>query len=227
MESRSPDPRIRVALVEDEVDFQDTLIEAVRLADDLDLVGVAGSRADAMRMLETVHADVLVVDLGLPDGSGTDVIRAAYDRAPGCAIMVYTIFDNETDVIRSLEAGASGYLIKDDSPVDMAYAIRILHSGGSLVSPLIARQILVRFREDRTPGQAEPSSQVRLSGREREVLLYITKGFTSDEIAALISVSRHTVLTFVRRIYAKLKVTSKAEAIYEAHCLGIVNERKK
>ena len=227
MQSLSQDPRIRVALVEDEIDFQDTLIEAVQVADDLDLVGVAGSRADAMHMLKTVQADVLVVDLGLPDGSGTDVIRAAYERAPACAIMVYTIFDNETDVIRSLEAGASGYLIKDDAPLDMANGIRILHAGGSLISPLIARQILVRFREDRTSEPPEPPAHVSLSRREREVLLYITKGFTSDEIAALISVSRHTVLTYVRRIYAKLKVTSKAEAIYEARCLGIVTEPQR
>ena len=227
MQSLSQDPRIRVALVEDEIDFQDTLIEAVQVADDLDLVGVAGSRADAMHMLKTVQADVLVVDLGLPDGSGTDVIRAAYARAPGCAIMVYTIFDNENDVIRSLEAGASGYLIKDDTPVDMANGIRILHAGGSLISPLIARQILVRFREDRTSGQPESPPQVSLSGREREVLLYITKGFTSDEIATLLSVSRHTVLTYVRRIYTKLNVTSKAEAIYEARCLGIVREPQR
>ncbi len=224
MQSRQQDPRIRVALVEDEIDFQDTLIEAVQVANDLDLLGVAGSRVDALHMLRTVRADVLVVDLGLPDGSGIDVIRAAHEQAPACAIMVYTIFDNENDVIRSLEAGASGYLIKDDTPVDMANGIRILHAGGSLISPLIARQILVRFREDRTTGQPEPPPQVSLSGREREVLLYITKGFTSDEIATLLSVSRHTVLTYVRRIYAKLNVTSKAEAIYEARYLGIVRE---
>ena len=224
MQSRQQDPRIRVALVEDEIDFQDTLIEAVQVANDLDLLGVAASRADALQMLRTVQADVLVVDLGLPDGSGIDVIRVAHEKAPACAIMVYTIFDNENDVIRSLEAGASGYLIKDDTPVDMANGIRILHAGGSLISPLIARQILVRFREDKTSGQPEPSPQVSLSGREREVLLYITKGFTSDEIATLLSVSRHTVLTYVRRIYAKLNVTSKAEAIYEARYLGIVRE---
>ncbi len=222
MQLLSQDPRIRVALVEDEVDFQDTLIEAVRIAGDLDLLGVAGSRTDAMHMLKTMQADVLVVDLGLPDGSGIDVIRAAYEKTPACAIMVYTIFDNETDVIRSLEAGASGYLIKDDAPVDMANGIRILHAGGSLISPLIARQILVRFRENRTSAPPEPAPRVSLSGREQEVLLYITKGFTADEIAALLSVSRHTVLTYVRRIYAKLKVGSKAEAIYEARHLGIL-----
>ena len=222
MQLLSQDPRIRVALVEDEVDFQDTLIEAVRIAGDLDLLGVAGSRTDAMHMLKTMQADVLVVDLGLPDGSGIDVIRAAYEKTPACAIMVYSIFDNETDVIRSLEAGASGYLIKDDAPVDMANGIRILHAGGSLISPLIARQILVRFRENRTSAPPEPAPQVSLSGREQEVLLYITKGFTADEIAALLSVSRHTVLTYVRRIYAKLKVGSKAEAIYEARHLGIL-----
>jgi DNA-binding NarL/FixJ family response regulator len=177
-------------------------------------------------MLEGKSADVLLVDLGLPDGSGIDVIRAAHVKWPGCNIMVSTTFGDETNVMQSLEAGASGYLLKDSEPHKMIFEIRSLYAGGSPISPMIARQILMRFRPPQVAAPlpvAEKSGEM-LSGREREVLEYITKGFTSDEIAELLSVSRHTVLTYVRRIYAKLEVTSKTEAVYEARKRGLLGD---
>jgi DNA-binding NarL/FixJ family response regulator len=142
--------------------------------------------------------------------------------------MVSTTFADEMHVMQSIEAGAAGYLLKDSAPERMVFEIRSLYAGGSPISPLIARQILMRFRSDNNSATApvvrrDPcKQQARLSTREREVLEFITKGFTSDEIAALMSVSRHTVLTFVRRIYAKLEVSSKTEAIYEARNQGLL-----
>lgn len=222
-------PQIRVALVEDDVNFQNALIEAIQTAPDMLLLQVAGTRELGLRMLEQTPADVLLVDLGLPDGSGIDVIRAAHIRWPGCNIMVSTTFGDELHVMQSLEAGAAGYLLKDSTPERMVFEIRSLYGGGSPISPLIARQILMRFRhsEDKSDSVAKTQPDkpsAALSGREMEVLELITKGFTSDEIAALISVSRHTVLTFIRRIYAKLEVNSKTEAIYEARKQGLLGE---
>ena len=222
-------PQIRVALVEDDVNFQNALIEAIQTAPDMLLLQVAGTRELGLRMLKEPPADVLLVDLGLPDGSGIDVIRAAHNGWPGCNIMVSTTFGDELHVMQSLEAGAAGYLLKDSTPERMIFEIRSLYGGGSPISPLIARQILMRFRhnEDK-PGSAAKTqpdkNSAALSAREMEVLELITKGFTSDEIAALISVSRHTVLTFIRRIYAKLEVNSKTEAIYEARKQGLLGE---
>jgi DNA-binding NarL/FixJ family response regulator len=222
-------PQIRVALVEDDVNFQNALIEAIQTAPDMLLLQVAGTRELGLRMLKESPADVLLVDLGLPDGSGIDVIRAAHTSWPGCNIMVSTTFGDELHVMQSLEAGAAGYLLKDSTPERMIFEIRSLYSGGSPISPLIARQILMRFRhnEDKPDSAAKTQpdkNSAALSAREMEVLELITKGFTSDEIAALISVSRHTVLTFIRRIYAKLEVNSKTEAIYEARKQGLLGE---
>ncbi len=219
---------IRVALVEDDVNFQNTLMEAIHAAPDMTLLAVAGTRAQGLRMLDQMQADVLLVDLGLPDGSGIDVIRSAHAKWPGCNIMVSTTFGDEMHVMQSLEAGAAGYLLKDSEPQRMVFEIRSLYAGGSPISPLIARQILTRFRQGEksppAPPEAAPGKQrAALSAREREVLEFITKGFTSDEIAELMSVSRHTVLTFVRRIYAKLEVNSRAEAIFEARSLGLLD----
>jgi DNA-binding NarL/FixJ family response regulator len=138
--------------------------------------------------------------------------------------------------MRSLEAGAAGYLLKDSSSGRIADEIRNLAAGGSPISPIIARQILTRFRErgaaavvDAVPceGKVDPALSLSppsplslLSPREKEVLDFITKGFTTQEIAGLLQLSHFTVRTFVRRIYDKLKVSSKAEAIYEARQLG-------
>nr|WKF58253.1 Transcriptional regulatory protein DesR [Paraburkholderia busanensis] len=197
------------------------------------LAGVAGTRAEGLALLQGAPADVLLVDLGLPDGSGIDVIAAAAQAWPRCNIMVSTNFGDETHVMRSIEAGAAGYLLKDSSSARIADEIRSVASGGSPISPIIARQILTRFqqggvalRQAAAPAAAvTPSpSPSPLSAREAEVLDFITRGFTTQEIARLMAVSHFTVRSFVRRIYGKLKVTSKAEAIYEARTLGLLRD---
>jgi DNA-binding NarL/FixJ family response regulator len=216
---------IRVAIIEDDMLFQNAFLEAIQNTSDMVLWSVASTRAQGLQALERAAADVLLVDIGLPDGSGIDVIRAAHRKWPGCNIMVSTAFGDEMHVMQSIEAGASGYLLKDSNPEKIVLEIRNLYGGGSPISPLIARQILSRFRSDdqaagATAQAAAAKPAPQLSAREKEVLEFITKGFTSDEIAGLMRVSRHTVLTFVRRIYAKLEVNSKAEAIYEARIRG-------
>lgn len=219
---------IRVALVEDDVEVQNAILATIKAAPDMCLTSLASTRAAGLQVLEAPAADVLLVDLGLPDGSGIDVIRAANVLWPSCAVMVCTAFADEAHVLLSIEAGASGYLLKDGAAGDMLNEIRSLHGGGSPISPLIARQILTRFRAAPSPApllaakEPEVSRQVVLSAREKEVLELITKGFTAEEIAKLMQVSPHTVQTYVRRIYIKLKVTSKAEAIYEARSQGLL-----
>jgi DNA-binding NarL/FixJ family response regulator len=216
---------IKVALVEDDIHAQNA--NAVGASTDMQLVGIAHTQFAGLSLLKAEPADVLLVDLGLPDGSGIEVIRVAQVSWPACAVLVCTTFADEAHVIKSIEAGASGYLLKDSAAGDMLAEIRSIHSGGSPISPLIARQILTRYRRDSNERLAAPTEPTdarlgSLSTREKEVLELITKGFTAAEIAALTKVSRHTVQTYVRRIYVKLKVTSKAEAIYEARSQGLL-----
>ena len=236
MQPSSTAPLIHVALVEDDVHFQNAIVTAIAASPDIRLMSLASTRAQGLQSLQSAPADVLLVDLGLPDGSGIDVIRAAHVQWPTCAVMVCTAFGDEAHVLQSIEAGASGYLLKDSEPENMLHEIRSLHGGGSPISPLIARQILMRFRA--TPAAVAPASlstssavppaaaaageHAVLSAREKEVLELITKGFTADEIARLMQVSQHTVQTYVRRIYSKLNVNSRAEAIYEARHQGIL-----
>ncbi|SDM69127.1 response regulator transcription factor [Polaromonas sp. JS666] len=228
MQQTSPNPSlIHVALVEDDVLFQNAIVTAIAASPDIRLMSLASTRAQGLQSLQSAPADVLLVDLGLPDGSGIDVIRAAHAQWPTCAIMVCTAFGDEAHVLQSIEAGASGYLLKDSEPENMLHEIRSLHGGGSPISPLIARQILMRFRAAPPVAPAAAPApaageQAVLSSREKEVLELITKGFTADEIARLMQVSQHTVQTYVRRIYSKLNVNSRAEAIYEARNQGIL-----
>ena len=217
---------IRIMVVEDDLDVQAALRGAIAGAPDMVLTRVASTRDQGLRALTLPPVDVLLVDLGLPDGSGIDVIKAAHAQWPSCAIMVSTTFGDEEHVLSSIEAGASGYLIKDSSPLRMVDEIRNLHTGGSPISPMIARQLLTRFRAS-VPSSLPNTQPARtqrdsLSEREREVLEWIIKGFKTDEIANLMHVSRYTVQSFVRRIYAKLEVNSKAEAIYEARKQGLL-----
>lgn len=218
---------IRVAIVEDDMDYLNALTQTVQGEADMVLAGVASTRAAGLDLLQGPPADILIVDLGLPDGSGIDVIRAAATLWPHCGTMVSTTFGDEGNVIRSIEAGAAGYLLKHGEAARLAAEIRSLHSGGSPISPLIARHVLTRFWQSPVPaakprGEEGGGKAASLSTREQEVLELITKGFTADEIAELMQISRYTVLTFVRRIYKKLNVNSKAEAIYEAHAQGLL-----
>ena len=223
-------PLIHVAVVEDDLGFRDALARALGSAPDTHLAATAGTRAQGLAMLRQAHVDVLLVDLGLPDGSGIDVIRAAVLAWPSCSIMVSTNFGDETHVMQSIEAGAAGYLLKDSSPTKIVDEIRSLASGGSPISPIIARRILARFRliapnppeHTNAADGALEDAPTSLSAREKEVLDLITRGFTANEIAKLMQLSHFTVRTFVRRIYSKLKVTSKAEAIYEARNQGLL-----
>lgn len=113
----SPSPSlIRIALVEDDVNFQQALRDAINSASDMALLTVASTRAQCLHALEGELVDVLLVDLGLPDGSGIDVISAAHAKWPACGIMVCTAFGDEMHVMQSLEAGAAGYLLKDSAP---------------------------------------------------------------------------------------------------------------
>lgn len=227
MTEKTVPSRIHIAMVEDDVVLLNAFSAAIASSPDMRLVSTANTRASALKLLAQAPVDVLVIDLGLPDGSGIDVIREAHIKWPDCAIMVSTTFADELNVMRSIEAGASGYLLKDSSADKIIADILNLHAGGSPISPLIARQILMRFRtnENVVNPLAVSSNQTTpavLSERELEVLKLITKGFTYDEIANLMHVSRNTVMTFVRRVYSKLEVKSKLEAIDEARNQGII-----
>ena len=228
---------IRVATVEDDAASRIALVAALNAAGDMRLLWAASARTEALAALARPDAeppDVLLVDLGLPDGSGLEVIAAARRRWPACAPMVCTIFGDEEHVLAAIEAGAMGYLLKDATPEVVVQEVRSLHAGGSPINPLVARKLLLlHARQNGAAPQVDAgpaatglrlADEARvLSAREQEVLRLVSRGHTLAEVAQVLSVSPHTARTFVRRIYAKLQVKSRADAVRVAAHQGLLD----
>jgi DNA-binding NarL/FixJ family response regulator len=141
--------------------------------------------------------------------------------------MVVTVFGDERHVLQSIEAGATGYLLKDLPAEELVEQIRVLRAGGSPISPIIARQLLTRFaatQAETSTSIAVPDECAPLSAQEVKVLSLTAKGYSYDEIAGLMQISRHTVQTYVKRTYRKLQVNSKFEALFEARRLRLINQ---
>lgn len=185
------------------------------------LVGSAATYQSGLEQLAK-QPDVLLVDLQLPDGDGIDLIRAVDRQLPASDTMVVTVFGDERHVLQSIEAGATGYLLKDTPAAELVDHIRALRAGGSPISPVIARQLLARLAPPPVRPMAGATAGARLSEQEVNVLTLSAKGFSYDEIAGLMQVSRHTVQTYVKRSYRKLQVHSKVEALSEARRLRLL-----
>lgn len=206
---------ITLAMVEDDPLFRTAVAQAVAATADLRLVLEATTLQQGLALLAQDAPQVLLVDLGLPDGSGIDMIRATRDAWPACNIMVATLFGDEARVLESIHAGAAGYLLKDASAAHIVSEIHTLHAGGSPISPAIARQLLRYLPAAPDAGARDEGSG--LSTRETQVLSLIARGYAMHDIAADLGVSPWTVQTYIRRLYTKLGVNSRAGAVHEAY----------
>lgn len=224
----TPEPAISVALVEDEAGTRDRLVRALEQASRLCLAHAAGTAQEMLDWLGDNSVDVLLVDLGLPDLHGLEVIRRARAISPGTEVMVITMFGDEANMMHAFEAGARGYLLKDGTEDDLARHVLNLHAGGSPMTPIIARQLLARLAPAQPavfPPPAPPGKPGRydaLTGREHDILVKLSRGYTYIEVARLLEIAPSTVQSHVKNIYSKLAVRSKAEAIFEAHQLGLL-----
>ncbi len=215
---------IKVMIVEDDPSSLSRFCKIVAQDHDLELFAAVGNGASARALLERTAPDVLLVDLGLPDMSGIELIRETAQCYPDTDMMVVSVFGDEQHVLASIEAGATGYLLKDGVPQDLIDSIKQLRAGGSPISPVIARQLLKKLRGPGT-GSARPPCASKfhaLTLRESEILSLIAKGFSFAEIAQLLEISPHTVTTYVKKIYQKLAVHSRGEAVYEASKMGLL-----
>ncbi len=210
---------IGVYVVEDDSFTLARIKSAILESDELDLVGFASTYTDALAGLDEVSPDILLTDLGLPDGHGLDLIRHVGTSSPTTLSMVLSMFGDEKNVVEAILAGAKGYLLKDDSSSDVVQAIVQLTEGASPVSPAIARYLLVKLQQDAHPEtkQAQPKL---LSPREGEVLELVAQGYRSKEIADRLDISYHTVVHHIRSVYDKLAVSSRSQAIFKASQLG-------
>ena len=185
------------------------------------LISEAARVHDAREMITAVRFDLALVDLGLPDGSGVDVIAALRESQPEAQSVVVTIHDDDDHLFPALQAGAFGYLLKEQSREQLAEQLRRISQGEPPLSPSIARRVLAHFAAQNSWSRPQNLPHVSLTERENEVLLRVAKGFTLPEIGVQLNLSRHTIADYVKQIYRKLNVSSRAEAALEAQRLGL------
>lgn len=213
-----------ILLVEDDTETRERLVRAVRETVEFKIIAAVGSCAEARQQIAKAVPDVLLVDLGLPDGRGADLIREVSAKHPDAHIMVITVFGDEEHVVEAIEAGATGYLLKDATPREIRRAILDLLAGGSPISPVVARHLLKRMRKGETPALAVVSTpNAHLTEREVSVLQLIARGDAYGEIAAALEISVNTVRTYIKQIYYKLAVSSRGKAVFEAMQRGLLN----
>jgi len=215
---------VRVMIVEDDPVTRKSLSLAVESEPALALLAAFDSVAPALEWLQGHAADVLMTDLGLPDGSGIEVIRACARLHPATDIMVVTMSGDQENVLACIEAGASGYVLKDAGPLDIARAVLDLRAGGAPMSPVIARMVLARVRDGKKAAVSNLAdiAATSLTRREAAILDLIAQGDSYGEVAKLLSVSVGTVQTHIKNIYGKLAVHSRGEAVFEAHRRGLL-----
>ena len=201
---------IRLAIVEDEPILRNQLAHFFGELPDFSVVASCGSAEELLESLDC-SIQVALIDLGLPQLSGSDLILALKQRVPEIQCVAHTVFENPPKVFQALRAGAVGYLVKGCSLEELGNALRTLEQGGVPLTPRIARLLVQQF-------QVEPNSSVSL--REQEILGLLSQGHSYKQVGEQLFLSAHTVHTHVKNIYQKLGVTSRQQAVSEGRRFG-------
>ncbi len=196
---------ILISIVEDVPEIREGLRFMVNQTPGLRCMSVYDNAADAITGLEQDHPDIVIVDIGLPDGTGIDCIRKLKTPGRKMQFMIFTIYEDSEHVFEALAAGASGYLLKNTAPDKIIASLIELQQGGSPMSLSIARKVVSSFRE--------PEARNELSAREMEVLQLLAKGLFYKEIAEQLFISTGTVRQHIHNIYEKLHVQNRTEAL--------------
>lgn len=211
------DPRARILIVDDHLMFGESLARLLGLEPAFEVVGVAVSAADATRMTDARHPEVVIVDYQLPDMDGVSLIRALKEASPDLHAIMLTGLDDD-DVLRgAIEAGAAGFLTKDRAADEVVDAVRTVLAGEALISPQMLARLLSHLS-----GRSSHRDDEQLTAREREILVFMAKGLSNKMIAAELFLSVNTVRNHAQSILTKLGAHSKLEAIAEAVRLGII-----
>jgi DNA-binding NarL/FixJ family response regulator len=225
----------RVVICEDNLPLRKEFDALITGSERYELVGSSAYGLDVMDLLNKIKVDILLLDLQLPDTHGLEVLKHKQLVQPLCEALIVTMFGDEQSVLSAIEAGATGYVLKDEPGAQLLDAMDELLRGGSPITPSIARLILRRLQPQSqitltaalTTGTWNESLPEELpfqwSEREDEVLSYVAKGYSVQEVADLLHLSANTIKTHVRRIYKKLSVTSRSEALHEARALGLLD----
>jgi len=212
--------RYSVIIVEDDDDVRERLVALIKADESFNLLSDSVNMTDGIAALIQYKPDILLTDLGLPDGSGIEIIKTIQREQLDTEAMVISGFQDEHIVFKALEAGAKSYLLKYDDSQSITDAIKAMMKGGAPISPVIARLMLQRFQ---TPVQQTKLTPELLTERQINILKYVSQGFSSKEIAEKLDITYYTVTTHIKNIYNKLQVNSRTEALHEAVKQGLIH----
>jgi len=213
---------IRVVIVDDQSLVRAGFRMVLAAQPDMTVVGEASDGAEALRLLAHTPAEVVVMDIRMPVMDGVEATRLVCAQPDGPRVLVLTTFDTDVDAFAALQAGASGFLLKNVPPEDLLSAIRVVAAGESVVAPRITRRLLDRFAGQLTPPPDGDGRIGQLTDREREVLLLMAQGLSNAEIAERLYVAETTVKTHVGRILTKLDLRDRVQAVVLAYQTGLV-----
>lgn len=218
--------QIKVIFVENDPNVRLRLQHAISGLADIHEIGSAATYREADALVSQFKFQMLIVDLDLPDGFGLDLIRRTAANMPEVDIMVLANANDDPHVVSAIESGATGYVLKTEIENSLVSAIRLLAAGGSPVSPEVAKSVLRALRTytthtiEKTTAPIQPNP---LSERETEILQLLAKGMSFNEIGDILTISPHTVTAHIKKIYRKLQVHSRGEAVYEAAQMGLIS----
>ncbi|WP_308250118.1 response regulator transcription factor [Sphaerisporangium fuscum] len=216
--------KIRVVLVDDQELVRAGFRMVLGAQPDIEVVGEAADGADAVELLRTVTADVVLMDVRMPRLDGVEATRLIQAMPDPAKVLILTTFDLDEYAYAALKAGASGFLLKDVPPSDLLSAIRSVHAGDAVMAPSTTRRLLQRFAAH-LPGSvpvAEPDGLRHLTAREREVLVLVGRGLSNTEIAQRLALAEATVKTHLGRVLSKLGVRDRAQAVVYAYETGVI-----
>lgn len=200
---------ISIAIIEDLEEIREGLKNYIEADTDLMVVSAVASAEEALLILPRLQPDIAIMDINLPRMNGISCMQAVKSDCPATQFMIFTIYENDEKVFNALQAGATGYLLKNTEPSDILVALKELYHGGSPMSPNIARKLVNVFRE-----QNNNSMHSSLLGkRENQVLILMSQGLLYKEIASQLSITVGTVRQHIHNIYEKLHVQNRTEAI--------------
>ena len=213
---------IRVVIVDDQSLVRAGFKMVLAAQSDMAVVGEAGDGAEALRLLAHTPADVVVMDIRMPVMDGVEATRRLCSTESGPRVLVLTTFDTDADAFAALQAGASGFLLKNVPPEELLSAIRVVALGEAVVAPRITRRLLDRFAGQLTVPSTEDNRIGQLTDREREVLLLVAQGLSNAEIAERLFVAETTVKTHVGRVLTKLDLRDRVQAVVLAYETGLI-----
>jgi DNA-binding NarL/FixJ family response regulator len=213
---------IRVLIADDQALLRSGFRMILDAQADIEVVGEASDGSEAIRLAEELRPDIVLMDVRMPDLDGLEATRRLTAREDAPKVVMLTTFDTAEVVYEAMQAGASGFLVKDLPPEQLASGIRTVAAGDALLAPTVTRRLIEEFVRRPSPGAAEPSELGELTDREAEVLRLIARGLSNAEIAQELVVSEATVKTHVAHVLRKLDLRDRVQAVVYAYESGLI-----